>query len=100
MALLAQTVDPEMVVLGGGVADAGPGLLEAVQDALRRRASRSPVLAAIHLADRVALVPTGCRPERSARPSSLAGTWQRRAAVAAFRAAGHTVAGGVASDTT
>ena len=28
VALLAQTVDPEVVVLGGGVADAGPGLLD------------------------------------------------------------------------
>ena len=59
VALLAQTVDPELVVLGGGVADAGPGLLVAVQDALRARAARSPVLAAIQLADRVALVPEG-----------------------------------------
>lgn len=59
VALLAQTVDPELIVLGGGVADAGPGLLAAVQDALRARAARSPVLAAIQLADRVALVPEG-----------------------------------------
>jgi predicted NBD/HSP70 family sugar kinase len=59
VALLAQTVDPEVVVLGGGVAEAGPGLLAAVQGALRARAARSPVLAAIHLADRVALVPEG-----------------------------------------
>jgi len=59
VALLAQTVDPEVVVLGGGVADAGPGLLAAVQRALRERAARSPVLAAIHLAERVALVPEG-----------------------------------------
>jgi glucokinase len=59
VALLAQTVDPEVVVLGGGVAEAGPGLLAAVQRALRERAARSPVLAAIHLADRVALVPEG-----------------------------------------
>jgi predicted NBD/HSP70 family sugar kinase len=59
VALLAQTVDPEVVVLGGGVAEAGPGLLSAVRDALRRRAAHSPVLAAIDLADRVALVPEG-----------------------------------------
>lgn len=55
----AQTVDPETVVLGGGVAGAGPGLLTAVQRALRDRAARSPVVAAVHLADRVALVPRG-----------------------------------------
>jgi glucokinase len=59
VALLAQTVDPELIVLGGGVAEAGPGLLTAVRDALRRRAALSPVLAAIHLADRVAFVPDG-----------------------------------------
>lgn len=59
VALLAQTVDPEVVVVGGGVAEAGPGLLEAVRRSLRARAARSPVLAAIGLADRVALVPDG-----------------------------------------
>jgi hypothetical protein len=53
----AQTVDPDVIVLGGGVAAAGPGLLEAVRRALRHRAARSPVLAAIDLANRVALVP-------------------------------------------
>jgi glucokinase len=59
VALLAQTVDPEVVVLGGGAAEAGTGLLDALRSALRRRAARSPVLAAIALADRVALVPPG-----------------------------------------
>jgi glucokinase len=59
VALLAQTVDPAVVVLGGGVSEAGPGLLAAVQGALRDRAARSPILAAIDLADRVALVPPG-----------------------------------------
>jgi glucokinase len=59
VALLAQTVDPEVIVLGGGVAEAGPGLLDAVRAALHRRAAMSPVLTAIDLADRVALVPDG-----------------------------------------
>jgi predicted NBD/HSP70 family sugar kinase len=59
VALLAQTVDPELIVLGGGVAEAGAGLLDAVRAALRRRAARSPVLAAIDLAGRLALVPPG-----------------------------------------
>ena len=59
VALLAQTVDPELIVLGGGVAEAGTGLLEALRSALRQRAARSPVLAAIDLAERVALVPSG-----------------------------------------
>jgi predicted NBD/HSP70 family sugar kinase len=59
VALLAQTVDPELIVLGGGVAEPGPGLLAAVREALHARAARSPVLAAINLADRVTLVPEG-----------------------------------------
>jgi glucokinase len=59
VALLAQTVDPQLIVLGGGVAEAGTGLLEALRSALRQRAARSPVLAAIDLAERVALVPSG-----------------------------------------
>jgi glucokinase len=59
VALLMQSVDPEVVVLGGGVAEAGPGLLDAVRRALRDRARHSPVLAALHQTDRVALVPDG-----------------------------------------
>jgi glucokinase len=59
VALLAQTVDPEVIVLGGGAAESGAGLLDAVRAALRRRAVRSPVLGAINLAERVALVPEG-----------------------------------------
>ncbi|MGH9212161.1 MAG: ROK family protein [Acidimicrobiales bacterium] len=59
VALVAQSIDPELVVLGGGVAEAGPPLLEAVQAALRERAAGSPLLAAFDLADRVAIVPAG-----------------------------------------
>lgn len=59
VALLAQAVDPEVVVLGGGVTEAGTGLLDALRAALRRRAAHSPVLAALALADRVALLPPG-----------------------------------------
>jgi glucokinase len=59
VALIAQTVDPEVIVLGGGVAEAGGSLLSAVVDALHARADRSPVLAALDLARRVALVPEG-----------------------------------------
>jgi len=59
VALIAQTVDPEVIVLGGGVAEAGSSLLSAVVDALHSRADRSPVLAALDLARRVALVPEG-----------------------------------------
>jgi predicted NBD/HSP70 family sugar kinase len=59
VALLAQTVDPDLVVLGGGVADAGDALLDAVIHALSVRADRSPVVAALELTGRVALVPDG-----------------------------------------
>jgi glucokinase len=59
VALIAQTVDPQIIVLGGGVAEAGAPLLDAVVDALHARAARSPVLAALDLAGRVALVPEG-----------------------------------------
>jgi glucokinase len=59
VALVAQSVDPQLVVLGGGVAEAGPALLEAVQAALRARAHASPLLAAFDLAERVAIVPAG-----------------------------------------
>src|SRR4029450_11962557 len=68
VALLAQTVDPQLIVLGGGVAEAGtrprrdppgPALPEPLRPPLRQRAARSPVLAAIDLAERVALVPSG-----------------------------------------
>ena len=59
VAMLAQTVDPDLVVLGGGVAEAGDPLLDAVVRALAERAERSPVVAALDLTDRVALVPDG-----------------------------------------
>jgi glucokinase len=59
VALIAQTVDPQIIVLGGGVAEAGAPLLDAVVHALHARAKRSPVLAALDLAGRVALVPEG-----------------------------------------
>jgi predicted NBD/HSP70 family sugar kinase len=59
VALIAQTVDPELVVLGGGVAEAGAPLLEAVRAALRRRARVSPMLASLDLPARVAIAPPG-----------------------------------------
>jgi glucokinase len=56
---LALTVDPDLIVLGGGVADAGPALLEAIVDALAERAAAAPVLASMGLVERVTLVPGG-----------------------------------------
>jgi glucokinase len=57
--LLAVTVDPELVVLGGGVAEVGLPLLAAVRRSLVARADRSPFRRSLELADRTVLVPTG-----------------------------------------
>ena len=59
--LLVLTLDVEVVVLGGGVAELGPRLRDAVAAALSRDSSRSPFLRALDLPLRVALVP-GSRP--------------------------------------
>jgi glucokinase len=56
--LLALSVDPDVVVLGGGVADAGAPFLEAVRAAVRRR-SEIAVLGAFDLPERLVLVPAG-----------------------------------------
>jgi predicted NBD/HSP70 family sugar kinase len=58
-ALIAQTVDPDVIVLGGGVLEAGGQMLDAVVAALVARARSSPVLAALDLAGRIATVPAG-----------------------------------------
>ena len=55
--LLALTIDPEVVVLGGGVAQVGERLLTAVSAALAVQAGRSPFLASLDLADRLVLAP-------------------------------------------
>jgi len=59
VALVAQSIDPELVILGGGVVEAGRPLLEAVRAALRARADSSPLLGAFDLAEMVAIVPDG-----------------------------------------
>jgi predicted NBD/HSP70 family sugar kinase len=56
--VVALTVDPDVVVLGGGVAEAGPPLLAAVRAALRRR-SETAVVGAGDLPERIMLVPAG-----------------------------------------
>jgi glucokinase len=57
--VLALGVDPEVIVLGGGVAEAGEPLLLAVVEALDARATRSAFLASLDLPRRVRLVPDG-----------------------------------------
>ena len=59
VALIVQTVDPELVVLGGGVAEAGAPLLDAVRHALTRRAAASPFVASLGLPERVTIAPAG-----------------------------------------
>lgn len=56
--LLVLTTDVRHVVLGGGVAQLGTELLDAVQDALREQAKVSPFLGSLKLAERVQLAPT------------------------------------------
>ena len=55
--LLVLTCDVETVVLGGGVAEVGSSLHEAVRRALHAQALGSPFLAALELSSRVAAVP-------------------------------------------
>ena len=57
--VLALGVDPDVVVLGGGVADVGEPLRAAVVAALERRAVGSPFVASLDLPHRVTLVPAG-----------------------------------------
>ena len=57
--LLALGLDPELIVLGGGVAEAGDPLLLAVVEALDLRAGGSAFLASLDLSRRVRLVPAG-----------------------------------------
>jgi glucokinase len=57
--MLGLSVDPAVIVLGGGVTDLGEPLLDVVTAALRAQAVTSPFLAAINLAARVRLLPAG-----------------------------------------
>lgn len=57
--LLVLTCDVETVVLGGGVSELGPPLLDAVTGALHRQAGTSVFLKSLDLPARVALVPAG-----------------------------------------
>lgn len=55
--MAALSVDPETIVIGGGVTNLGSPLREAVVAALQAQASASPFLASLELADRLRLVP-------------------------------------------
>jgi glucokinase len=56
--LLALTVDPTVVVIGGGVAEVGPPLVEAVRASLGRLAERSRFVAALAAPERLAPAPS------------------------------------------
>ena len=70
--LLVMTVDPRVVVLGGGVAEVGAPLLRAVRAGLARQAQRSALLASLDLGQRVRLVP-GNEPVGALGAALLAG---------------------------
>lgn len=55
--LLVLTVDPDRVVIGGGVASLGDELLGAVREVLRGWGTTSPFLAMLGLPDRVEVLP-------------------------------------------
>lgn len=55
--LIALAVDPEAVVLGGGVAQVGERLRSGVADALAEQAAASSFLRSLELPDRLELVP-------------------------------------------
>ena len=57
--LIVLTYDVERVVLGGGVAEVGVPLLDAVRAVLRRQAAGSGLLRSLAIADRVLLAPPG-----------------------------------------
>jgi predicted NBD/HSP70 family sugar kinase len=69
--LLVLTVDVDLVVLGGGVADVGDPLCHAVAAALDRQADDTAFLRALDLARRVALV-DGTRPVAAIGAAMLA----------------------------
>ena len=56
---LTLTLDPALVVLGGGVAEVGPPLLEGVQAAIAARVGHSGFLTSLDIGGRLRLVPDG-----------------------------------------
>lgn len=55
--VLSLTVDPERIVLGGGVSEVGEPLRVAVERALRELGEGSPFLRSLGMADRLSMVP-------------------------------------------
>ncbi|TFB80788.1 ROK family protein [Terrimesophilobacter mesophilus] len=57
--VLVLTVDVDLVVIGGGISSLGAPLIDGIRSVLAERATESPFLASLELADRVRLVPGG-----------------------------------------
>ncbi|CAM3688460.1 ROK family protein [Nocardioides zeicaulis] len=57
--VLGLTIDPERIVVGGGVAEVGEPLRRGVVDQLARLGEGSPFLASLELGERLVMVPPG-----------------------------------------
>ncbi|KAA8829893.1 ROK family protein [Bifidobacterium tissieri] len=55
--ILAVTVDPRVIMIGGGTARTGEPLMSAIQEELCRREKNSRFIESLHLCDRLFLVP-------------------------------------------
>ena len=56
--VLAVTVDPNIIIIGGGMAKTGAPLLDAIRAELRRRGNTSGLINALNLPARLRLAPT------------------------------------------
>jgi predicted NBD/HSP70 family sugar kinase len=75
---LVLTCDVEHVVLGGGVAEVGTPLLEAVAAHLRRQGRGSPFLRSLDMAGRLRIVPAGVPVAPIGAALTVRGTSERR----------------------
>lgn len=55
--IVAQTVDPRVIIIGGGMAKTGEPLIEVMSEELYRRERECPFLQGLHVADRLRLAP-------------------------------------------
>lgn len=56
--VLALTIDPDMIIIGGGMARTGTALLDALREDLCDRAAQSPFIRSLNIPDRMVLAPT------------------------------------------
>lgn len=55
--IIAVTIDPRNIIIGGGMAKTGRPLLDCIAQELRRRQTGSRFITSLHLADRLSIVP-------------------------------------------